>query len=28
LIVAVGTYLSYRALGSRAQDAREVQRLA
>jgi iron(III) transport system permease protein len=28
LIVAVGTYLSYRALGSRAQDARDVQRLA
>jgi iron(III) transport system permease protein len=26
LIVAVGTYLSYRALGNRAQDARDVQR--
>jgi len=28
LIVAIGTYLSYRALGQRAQDARDVQRLA
>jgi iron(III) transport system permease protein len=28
LLVAVGTYLSYRALGQRAQDARDVQRLA
>ena len=28
LIVAVGTYLSYRALGSRAQEARDVQRMA
>jgi len=27
LLVAVGTYLSYRVLGSRAQDAREVRRL-
>jgi iron(III) transport system permease protein len=27
LLVAVGTYLSYRVLGSRAQDARDVQRL-
>jgi iron(III) transport system permease protein len=28
LIVAVGTYLSYRVLGQKAQDARDVQRLA
>jgi iron(III) transport system permease protein len=28
LIVAIGTYLSYRALGQRAQDARDAQRLA
>lgn len=27
LLVAVGTYMSYRVLGNRAQDAREVRRL-
>ncbi len=27
LIVAVGTYLSYRALGSRAPDAKDIQRM-
>jgi len=28
LLVAVGTYLSYRVLGNRAQNARDVQRMA
>lgn len=28
LLVAVGTYLSYRLLGSRARDARDIQRMA
>jgi hypothetical protein len=27
LLVAIGTYVSYRVLGSRGQDAREVRRL-
>ena len=28
VLVAVGTYLSYRVLGGRVQDARDVQRMA